>query len=146
MSNSIRLSPKHGLNPTIPICFFCGEKKNEIALLGHLKGDAEAPRNAILDMEPCDKCKAFMDKGYTMLGVLDHPIIDGQPPIAEGKYLSRNFVVMSEQGIRRILTPDAAESVLNNKNRRFLSDDKIVCDLKAQIDRLQAENEADDDQ
>lgn len=43
MSNSIRLSPKHGLNPSISVCFFCGEDKNEIILPGKLEGDAEAP-------------------------------------------------------------------------------------------------------
>ena len=33
MSNAgIKLSPKHGLNPTIPVCFWCGEERNEVAL------------------------------------------------------------------------------------------------------------------
>ena len=36
MSKSIRLSPAHGVNPTIPICFWCGNEKNEIALMGKL--------------------------------------------------------------------------------------------------------------
>ena len=37
MSNAgIKLSPKHGLNPTIPVCFWCGEERNEVALLGHI--------------------------------------------------------------------------------------------------------------
>ena len=58
----ILLSPKHGLNPTIPICFWCGEEKNEIALMGRIgdarKGeDFEAPMHAVLDYEPCDKCR-----------------------------------------------------------------------------------------
>ena len=43
----MKLSPKHGLNPLIPGCFWCGESKNEIALLGRLPGDAEAPRSAV---------------------------------------------------------------------------------------------------
>ena len=49
MSNNIKLSEKYGMNPTIPVCFFCQEEKNEIALLGKLKGDAEAPKIAIID-------------------------------------------------------------------------------------------------
>ena len=40
-TNSIKISQKHGVNPTIPICFWCGKEKNEIALLGKLPGDAE---------------------------------------------------------------------------------------------------------
>ena len=31
---NIKISPKHGLNPLIPKCFFCGKEKNEIAILG----------------------------------------------------------------------------------------------------------------
>ena len=30
MAKSIPLSPKHGLNPTIPVCAWCGKEKNEI--------------------------------------------------------------------------------------------------------------------
>jgi hypothetical protein len=30
----MRLHNEYGLNPTIPICFFCGESKDEVALLG----------------------------------------------------------------------------------------------------------------
>lgn len=55
-NKTIKFSPKHGLNPTIPVCFFCGQQKNEIAFMGRLAGDAEAPRNLILDYEPCDHC------------------------------------------------------------------------------------------
>lgn len=35
--NGIEISPKHGLNPTIPVCFWCGKEKNEIALLGRIR-------------------------------------------------------------------------------------------------------------
>ncbi len=57
MSAGIKVSPKHGVNPTIPICFWCGEEKGEIALLGKLPGDAEAPRNMVLDYEPSGRTK-----------------------------------------------------------------------------------------
>ena len=36
MSDSIKISPKHGVNPTIPRCFFCGKEKNMVALLGRI--------------------------------------------------------------------------------------------------------------
>lgn len=51
--SSIKISPKHGVNPTIPVCFFCGKPKNEIALMGRMGGkeDIEAPRNLVLDEE-----------------------------------------------------------------------------------------------
>lgn len=74
MSNSIKISPKHGVNPTIPICFFCGEEKQEIALLGKIGGkseDLEAPRHMVLDYEPCDKCKEQMKLGVVLIPVSD---------------------------------------------------------------------------
>ena len=54
--NSIRLSEKHGVTPTIPVCFGCGKQKNEIALLGRLPNDAEAPMNMVLNYDPCEEC------------------------------------------------------------------------------------------
>lgn len=65
MSNAgIKLSPKHGLNPTIPVCFWCGEERNEVALLGHIGDgrkheDFEAPMHMVIDYDAVRKmpCK-----------------------------------------------------------------------------------------
>lgn len=70
MSKSIKLSPKHGVNPTIPICCWCGKEKNEIALMGKIdRNDSEAPKHIILDYEPCDTCRAAFEKGVTFVEV-----------------------------------------------------------------------------
>ena len=63
MSKGIRVSEKHGVNPSITICPICG-KETGIALLGKLKGDKEAPRRMLSD--PCDDCisKLGNDKIY----------------------------------------------------------------------------------
>lgn len=66
----IRFSPKHGVNPTILKCFWC-EGDIGVALLGRLKGDAEAPRETVLNLEPCDKCKAMFAKGVQAIEVSD---------------------------------------------------------------------------
>lgn len=55
MGKSVTLSKKHGLNPSITVCPICG-KEEDIALLGHIKGDKEAPRYIQGDI--CDECKA----------------------------------------------------------------------------------------
>ena len=84
MSNSIRISPKHGVNPTIPVCFFCGKTKNEIALLGKIGGrneDLEAPRECILDYEPCEECQGHMRNGVTLIEVSDRQPSDGRPAL-----------------------------------------------------------------
>ncbi len=71
MSNSIRLSPKYGVNPTIPICFWCGREREEITLMGHIGDgrkheDFEAPKHMFIDFEPCEECKKNMDLGFTI--------------------------------------------------------------------------------
>ena len=75
MSKSIKLSPKHGVNPTIPICFWCGKEKNEVALLGRIGGkeDIKAPKNMVLDFEPCADCIAKMALGVTCMECTEKP-------------------------------------------------------------------------
>lgn len=83
--SSIRLSEKHGVNPTLCQCFFCGETKH-IALLGQIgdrrKGeDIEAPRECVMDYEPCDKCQEQMKRGVTLIEVSTAQPSDGRPPL-----------------------------------------------------------------
>lgn len=59
---SLRVSPKHGLNPSLGLCFFCNKAK-DVLLLGRLPDDAEAPRQGVYNQEPCDECRGYMDKG-----------------------------------------------------------------------------------
>ena len=101
---SIKLSPKHGLNPTIPVCFFCGKQKNMIALLGRVGGkkDLEVPMTGVvLDYEPCDCCKESWDKGVALLGVTTTQPEDNRPPMkAQGGvkvYPTGDVVVVREE-------------------------------------------------
>lgn len=64
-NDSIPLSPKHGVNPSMTVCFYCGETTG-IALMGKLKGDAEAPRECCCSLDPCDKCKQKYN-GYLLV-------------------------------------------------------------------------------
>ena len=80
MSKSIKLSEKYGVNPTIPVCFFCGIPKNEIALLGHIgdkrKGeDFEAPHCVVLDYEPVTVVKINLVKVFFLLRSLKHNLM-----------------------------------------------------------------------
>lgn len=77
---SVRISEKHGVNPTMCRCFFCGEVKH-IALLGKLKGDVEAPMSCIMDYEPCDDCKEKFSQGVALIEVSEVQPSDGRPPI-----------------------------------------------------------------
>lgn len=67
--DTIKLSKKHGLQPTIPLCMYCGKAKNLIALLGAEgdklaksmgRPDGDMPKTAYIpgDIDPCDDCKS----------------------------------------------------------------------------------------
>ena len=73
--DEILLSEKHGVNPSIDICFYCGESKG-IILFGKLKGDAEAPRECCTSVEPCDKCK---EKYNDYLLIVEKPSVEEDP-------------------------------------------------------------------
>ena len=117
MNQSIKLSPKHGLNPTVPVCFFCGKTKNEVAILGKInKQDDEAPPHMILDYEPCDECKKHMALGITFIGVTDKPVSKNQPPISKDKtgehYPTGDWCVVTEDCAKRLFTDDILNDVL----------------------------------
>lgn len=147
---NIKISPKYGLNPTIPICFWCGKEKNEIALLGRISkrektttawggnslktvdNDAEAPKNAIIDYNPCEECAEKMAKGCTLIGVTTTPIAKDLPPIGKDDqgaelYPTSRYMVVKDEGIRGIFVPEAAEIIL--KDRKTLFPDKILVQL-----------------
>ncbi len=103
MSKDIKLSPKHGLNPCIPVCFFCGKERNEIALLGQIgdrrKGeDIEAPMKAVLDYEPCDECKAKFAEGVLLIEVTSSPEYIGMP-IQKDAYPTGRYVVVKPEAL-----------------------------------------------
>lgn len=133
MSNSIELSPKHGVNLTIPVCFWCGEEKNEIALLGHVRerdpetgravkgSDLEAPMRMVLDYEPCECCKEKFNQGVPLIECTytpedNRPLISkdykGNPVYPTGSYL--------------VMKPEAAQRIFNI-DKSFLEEGKNLC-------------------
>ena len=104
MSKGIKISPKYGLNPTIPVCFWCGKQKNEIALMGRMKGDIEAPKNMVLDYVPCEECQSHMAMGVAVLEASDHPNTEGQPPMQKGVYPTSRFVVVTTECADRVFS------------------------------------------
>ena len=102
MSKGIKISPKHGLNPTIPVCFWCGKQKNEIALMGRMENDIEAPKNMVLDYVPCEECQNHMAMGVAVLEASDCPHTEGQPPMQKGVYPTSRFVVVTTECADRV--------------------------------------------
>jgi hypothetical protein len=76
------LHKKHGANPSMTQCFYCGKGK-EILLVGASTGkfkeagvavskDGKMPMYAgVFDMEPCDECKGYMEQGILLISVRD---------------------------------------------------------------------------
>lgn len=107
MGKDIRLSPKYGLNPTIPICFWCGEEKNEIALLGHIgdnrkREDFEAPRNAVIDYEPCEECQKAMALGFTVMEATRTPNEVTSWEMQSGVYPTGRWSVIKHEAAARV--------------------------------------------
>lgn len=106
-SNNITLSPKYGVNPTIPVCFWCGEPKDEIALLGHIGDgrkheDFEAPRYSVINFEPCDKCRAQMEQGFMVMEATTKPNRVSSVEIQKGVYPTGRYVVLKNEAAERI--------------------------------------------
>lgn len=80
---SIKLSKKHGVNPSVTRCECCG-KEIGIALFGRLKGDAEAPREVAMGL--CDNCKKVVEqKGLLIIEVRDGET--GKNPYRTGRII-----------------------------------------------------------
>jgi hypothetical protein len=114
MKGSIALSPKHGLNPTIPKCFICGQNKNEILLLGRLKKDEEAPHNVCFDYSPCDSCRDWMKQGIILISVDEKKSSDKHNP-----YRTGGWTVIKAKAARRIF---GKNSEVLKKRVAFLCD------------------------
>lgn len=118
-NGSIELSPKYGLNPTIPVCFWCGKEKNELALLGRVRkretpdsratGDYEASPSMVLSYEPCDCCREQFNKGVRLIEVTPtapdcRPAItcDGQRSL----YPTGRLYVIKSEAAKRLFNVD----------------------------------------
>lgn len=123
MSNAITLSPKYGVNPTIPVCFWCGKERNEIALMGHIGDgrkheDFEAPRYAVIDYEPCEECRKNMALGFTVMEATATPNRVSSVAMQKGVYPTGRFVVIKPEAAHRIFTglaPDVSKAFLSSE-------------------------------
>lgn len=103
---SLRLHPKYGVNPTMPVCFLCGQEKGEVALLGAAY-QGEAPRYMVVDRAPCERCRAHMKVGVILVEALGESMDTAQP---QGGY-----AVLSEEGIRKLLSEPLLTQVLRTR-------------------------------
>jgi hypothetical protein len=117
MKNGIRLSDKHGVNPSISVCFYCNKDKNEIVLPGKLKWDVQAPMRGVWSMEPCGTCKDHMDKGVLLISVDEAKSTDPQNPWRTG-----GWVVIKDEAVRRMVKPDVLADSICKRRMAFVPD------------------------
>lgn len=105
-TGTIKVSEKHGVNPMLCVCWYCGRDTGEIAMLGKLKNDEQAPHRGVLNREPCKECKEYMAAGVIFISVRD-----GES--GENPYRTGGFAVITEDGVRRMIEDtDLLEHVL----------------------------------
>ena len=131
MSKAIRLSKKHGLNPTIKVCFFCGEDTNEIAILGALKGDVEAPMRMVVDYEPCDKCREQFNVGVPLIECTytnNNRLAISHDTDGHEVYPTGRWCVITEEGAKSIFSDKASKGrpicVEDTLFKRFVPDNQ----------------------
>lgn len=87
----MRISSKHGLNPSINVCFFCGKDK-ELQLFGKLKGDVKAPQRILTNYRPCKECADKFAKGRLVIEVTRTD--NGGLPIIKGAWPTGRWCVL----------------------------------------------------
>ena len=112
------LSDKHGMNPTIAVCFFCGQSKDEIILTGRAgekiakkagHPDGAMPMYSCVDKVPCETCAKYMENGIIVIETEDNPV-NREYPERTG-----NMWVMGEKILARILDGKTAKAALETR-------------------------------
>lgn len=65
----MRLHPRHGLNPSVEKCFFCGDDKGVVLFGASCK--EEAPRSVVINHEPCKNCQDMLRQGTMLIECRD---------------------------------------------------------------------------
>lgn len=129
-NKNIKLSPKYGLNPCVPVCFFCQKEKNELLLLGHIGNkrkheDIQAPSHMVFDYEPCENCKTIMSQGITMIAVSKKALVENQPEIQKGLYPTGSWCLVSDEFIIRNITDETMCKNILEKRKLFAEHDMV---------------------
>lgn len=105
--DEISLHPKYGLNPSVGICFWCGQETGEILLFGYAIKE-EAPRRVTASYAPCDECSRKWEQGFVFLEAALEPLAEGQPEISPGAYPTGNYAVINPEAATKIMGDERA--------------------------------------
>lgn len=121
----MRLHPQHGVNPTTYQCFYCGESMGLLLIGAHSKQfkdaglamhDGEMRRQiGVISMEPCDKCKEYMQQGVLLISVKDETN-------EKNPYRTGGWVVVKDHAIRKMVQPEALQEHILKARFAFVPD------------------------
>lgn len=113
--SSLRLHPEYGVNPTLDICFWCGEPRG-VLMLG-FNNNRQASRTVVINYEPCSACKDKMSQGIVIVEAEETKpgVKPGFPEIQKGLSPTGRWLVMSEQGVRKFVAGDLLDTIMAKK-------------------------------
>ena len=109
--DEITLSEKHGVNPSMDMCFYCHEAKG-IILFGKLKDDKEAPKEVYNSLDPCDKCQEKY-KDDTL--IVEYDMETKEPT---GRWMAIDKRYIEDEAVKKsqvaLATPPTFDALLKN--------------------------------
>ena len=97
-------------------CFWCG-KETGIRIY-EKDSDSEDVKYIFGGYEPCDECKAKMEKGFTIIEAEEHPLVSAQPEIQKGVYPTGSLWVIDREAAAKVFSPEVVK-----KDTVFISKD-----------------------
>ncbi len=124
MANNIYLDDKHGVNPSIAQCFYCGQDDKLILVGKKTKGfngvsdDNQMPQKCgIIDMEPCPECREFMNQGIILISISDDSenemMLANEENRPPNPFRTGKFAVVKDHFIEHTINPpELAKDIL----------------------------------
>lgn len=120
--SGIRVSKKHGVNPSIDTCPKCGGASGLI-LFGRLPQDKEAPRMVSYSLELCNDCKTEMEKNELIFCMEAEQTDNGIRP--KGEYLT-----MSDKNFKGFGNDDKCIFNIAPKSRQVFLETEVFQQVK----------------
>jgi hypothetical protein len=107
-------------------CYFCGEDDKILLntrLTAHAAKQVRECHQKVVDMDPCPKCRDFMQKGVILIAIDSNKSDPGwnqRPEDSQGNwmpnpYRTGGFAVVRDAAIKRILPKDLADHALRHR-------------------------------
>ena len=115
----LELHPEFGTNPTMGVCFWCGQDDGRIILLGK-NGGEKAGERTLVDYEPCEKCQSCIEKGIFIIEARkNEPWRNGQQPMSKDGddlvYPSGKWAVVTEDAIGDMFKGPVVDNILSER-------------------------------